>query len=120
LLLNLNLTNNNGIRIDVDDPDNLGPIVPKTEALVAIASLLDEGNTDLSGSTISFPLSAGFTGFKDAAGLAKLNRALAARVALYQNKWETAKTALAASFYAPNGALTLECTMCSAPAPATS
>ena len=107
LLLNLNLTDNNGIRIDVDDPDNPGPIVPKTEALAAIASLLEEGNTDLSGSTISFPLSAGFTGFKDAAGLAKFNRALAARVAVYQSKWEIAKTALAASFYAPNGGFNL-------------
>jgi hypothetical protein len=107
LLLNLNLTNNNGIRIDVDDPDNLGPIVPKTEALAAIASLLDEGINDLAGSTISFTLSAGFNGFKDAAGLSKFNRALAARVAVYQSKWDVAKTALAASFYAPNSAFNL-------------
>ena len=27
LLMNLNLTDSNGIRVDVADPDNLGPIV---------------------------------------------------------------------------------------------
>jgi hypothetical protein len=99
LLLNLNLTDENGIRIDVNDPDNLGPIVTKDAALIAIASLLDEGNSDLSGSSVAFSLSSGFTGFNNAAGLSKFNRALAARVAIYQKKWDAAKTALAASFY---------------------
>lgn len=107
LLLNLNLTDTGGIRIDVDNPDNLGPIVSKDEALNAIASLLDAGSADLNGSTVSFQLSSGFTGFKDAAGLVKFNRALAARVAVYQKKWDVAQTALAASFYVPTSAFNL-------------
>src|SRR5262245_29547197 len=69
LLLTLNLTNANGIRIDVSDPGNLGPIVNYDESLTAIAALLDEGKTDLDGAQIAFPLSSGFAGFDDAAGL---------------------------------------------------
>jgi hypothetical protein len=42
LLLNLNLTFSNGIRIDVADPDNLGPILGFDESLAAISALLDE------------------------------------------------------------------------------
>src|SRR6476619_2125671 len=87
LLLNLNLTYTNGIRVDVADPNNLGPIVGYDEAIGDIASLLDEGQTDLTGATIVFPFTSGFTGFEDAAGLIKFNRALAARVAVYRKPW---------------------------------
>jgi hypothetical protein len=100
LLLNLNLTYNNGIRIDVADPDNLGPILNNYEGpITAIAALLDEAKTDLTGATVSFPLTTGFTGFQDAAGLAKLNRALAARVDVYRKQWATALTDLNLSFF---------------------
>lgn len=105
LLLILNLTDVNGIRIEVADPKNLGPIVGKTEALTAIAGLLDEGKTDLVGSTVSFPLSGGFSGFTDAAGLVKFNRAIAARVAVYRKQWADALTAVNESFFALNGDL---------------
>lgn len=103
LLLNLNLTNNNGIRTMVDDPDNLGPIVTYNDAVAAIAALLEEGKNELTGSTVSFQLSSGFAGFNDAAGLVKFNRALAARVAIYQQKWADALTALSASFFNLDG-----------------
>ena len=103
LLLTLNLTDVNGIRVDVADPDNLGPIVNNTDGLTAIAALLDEGKTDLSGALVSFPLSSGFTSFKDAAGLIKVNRALAARVAVYRQQWAVALTALNESFFDLNG-----------------
>ncbi|MEO6315825.1 MAG: RagB/SusD family nutrient uptake outer membrane protein [Chitinophagaceae bacterium] len=99
LLLNLNLTYTNGIRIDVTDPDHLGAFVTYPNALTAIASLLDSAKTDLGGSAVvSFPL-AGFTGFGDAAGLLAVNRALAARVAIYQKNWDAALTALNESFF---------------------
>ena len=103
LLLTLNLTNANGIRIDVSDPDNLGPIVNYDESLAAIAALLDEGKTDLDAAQIAFPLSSGFAGFNDAAGLGSVNRALAARVAVYRKQWAPALTALAGSFFNLNG-----------------
>ncbi len=102
LLLNLNLTDSNGIRIDVSDPDNPGPIVDYNTGLTAISSLLDEGSNDLSGAEVAFPL-AGFGQFSDAAGLVKFNRALAGRVDVYNKKWSDALTALNGSFLDLNG-----------------
>jgi len=103
LLLTLNLTNVNGIRLDVADPDHLGPIVNYDESLTAIAALLDEAKTDFNGAQVSFPLSSGFAGLNDAAGLTKVNRALAARVAVYRKQWDTALTALNESFFSLAG-----------------
>jgi hypothetical protein len=97
LLLNLNLTDNNGIRVNVVDPTHLGPFVSYADGLTAITSLLDSAKTDLTNATISFQL-AGFTGLDDAAGLIKFNRALAARVSLYQTNWQTALDDVNASF----------------------
>ena len=108
LLLNLNMTYTNGIRIDVDDPDNLGPIVNKDEALTAIAGILDEAKADLSAApSLAFPLSSGFTGFKSPAGLIQFNRAIAARVAIYRAQWAAALTALTESFFDLDGPLNL-------------
>ena len=98
LLMNLNLTYTNGIRTDVSDPDHLGAFVSYPDGLTAIAKLLDSANTDLTGASVVFPL-AGFAGLDDAAGLAQVNRALAARVAVYQKNWDGALTALNASFF---------------------
>jgi len=98
LLMNLNLTYNNGIRVDVADPNKLGPILTFDPAIAAIATLLDEGKTDLTGATISFDLTPGFTGFTDAPGLIQFNRALAARVDVYRKLWSSALTNLSASF----------------------
>ncbi len=103
LLLNLNMTDQNGIRIDVEDVYNPGPFVERAPALDAIAAMLDEGRADLTGAEIIFPLSAGFSGFADAAGLIRFNRALAARVAVYRQQWAQALTALNESFFDLNG-----------------
>lgn len=102
LLMNLNLTDSNGIRVDVANPDQLGPIVDYNTGLTAISSLLDAGMSDLTGAEVVFPL-AGFGQFSDADGLIKFNRALAARVDVYQKKWTDALTALNESFYDLNG-----------------
>lgn len=106
LLLNLNLTHTNGIRIDVSDPNNLGPVVDNTQALTAIAALLDEAKADLTGATITFTL-AGFSGLSDAPGLIKFNRAIAARVAAYRKLWPEVLTALNESFYAIDGSFNM-------------
>jgi starch-binding outer membrane protein, SusD/RagB family len=103
LLLNLNLTYKNGIRIDVSNPDHLGPFLGYDESLAAIASLLDSAKTELAAATIDFKLSSGFDGFSDAAGLTKFNRALAARVAVYREKWADAIIALNESFFDIDG-----------------
>ena len=102
LLLNLNLTDSNGIRLDVSNPAALGPIVPPAQALPAIQSLLDSGVAALQAGTIAFPLSNGFAGFNDAAGLTQFNRALSARVQIYMSNWTGALTALGLSFYGLN------------------
>ena len=102
LLMNLNLTDSNGIRVDVADPGHLGPILSKADALTAIAGLLDSARTDLGSATIDFTL-AGFGDLTDAAGLLQVNRALAARVAIYREKWTDALTYLTESFYDLNG-----------------
>ena len=101
LLMNLNLTDSNGIRINVADPDNPGPFVNYTDGLKAISSLLDSAKTDFSNAAIAFSLS-GFSGFDDAVGLTKFNRALAARVDVYLQNWTGALTALNESFFGLN------------------
>ena len=92
LLLALNLQYQNGIRVDVADTDNLGPFVSYTDALAAIATILNEGFTELGsgGSEFPFALSAGFAGFDTPGDFAEFNRAIAARVALYQGDNPTA------------------------------
>jgi len=102
LLMNLNLTDTNGIRINVSDPNNLGNLVSSNNALAAISSLLDSAQNDLSSADIAFTL-AGFGNFSDAAGLTQFNRALAARVAVYQGLWTNALTDLGQSFFNLNG-----------------
>ena len=106
LLLNLNLTDSNGIRVDVANPDNLGPIVNYNDGLTAIASLLDSASTDFSTATVSYPL-AGFSGFNTAAGLLQVSKALSARVAVYQQRWNDALTDLNASFFGLNNDFSL-------------
>ena len=101
-LLALNLQYQNGIRMDVSDPGNLGAFLSYTEALAAISSLLDDGNTMLSsaGDNFAFTLS---TGFSDPVAFGKFNRAIAARVALYQDNKAGALSALNNSFMDLNG-----------------
>jgi hypothetical protein len=106
LLMNLTLMNENGIRVDVDDPDNLGPLVSKAEALTAITNLLDEAQVHLqnAGDVFPFSLSSGFNDLRNSDDVLgpeeflKFNRALAARVAVYQEDFSGALEALEASF----------------------
>jgi starch-binding outer membrane protein, SusD/RagB family len=105
LLLCLNQTDTNGIRLDVSNPNALGPLYPIDQALDSIQEMLDLGKISLTGSTVSFPLSSGFSGFNDAPGLLQFNRALAARVDVYRQDWANALTALAESFYGLNNDL---------------
>lgn len=89
----------NGIRIDVEDPLNPGAIEDYKTALSAIREILNQGFQELSGAgNIPFSLSAGYAGFNSGAGLAQVNRAIAARAALYDEDYNGALTALTASF----------------------
>jgi hypothetical protein len=106
LLLVLNLENSNGIRVDVADPDALGPFLSKDESFAAIKQLLDNAYGDLSANAnVDFPFTTTF--FSSTAGeFAKFNRALAARVAVYTQDWNGALEALNNSFFDIDGDLT--------------
>jgi hypothetical protein len=100
LLLNLNLTYENGIRTDVADFENLGPIVSNTQALANIQSLLEEGATELGNGGTSFPFgtTSGFAGFDTPGSFLQANRAISARVAAYQGNMPAVLTFLQGSF----------------------
>ncbi|MEM6700703.1 MAG: RagB/SusD family nutrient uptake outer membrane protein, partial [Bacteroidota bacterium] len=102
----INLLNDNGLRFDVADPDNLGPFISKQDAFAAILALLDEANSQLSGASFAFQLSAGFTGFDTPASFANFNRAIAARVATQAGLYSQALTNVNASFFDISGDLT--------------
>jgi starch-binding outer membrane protein, SusD/RagB family len=87
LLLALNHQYENGCRLDVSDPDNLGPFVSYQEGLAGISQILDNALTQLSngGDRFLFNLSPGFAGFNTPEEFGKFNRAIAARVELYRN-----------------------------------
>jgi starch-binding outer membrane protein, SusD/RagB family len=105
LLMVFNLQYENGIRVDVNDPDKLGPFLSKDESLNAIQNLLNDANNDLKGNTADLPFSTTLYN-KKASEFSKFNRALAARVAVYRQDWALASTALSESFLDLNGSLT--------------
>jgi len=107
LLMVANRQYTNGIRLDVSDPDNLGPNVGYDEALTSVMSLLNEANADLSSASASFDfaISDGFAGFDTPATFGQFNRAIAARVALYQGNKSEAISMIAGSFFNINGAM---------------
>lgn len=105
LLMVLNLEYDNGIRVDVSNPNALGPFLGRAQALDEIITLLSTAYTDLSANAAAnFPFST--TLFSNNAGeFAKFNRALAARLAVYKADWNGAITALNNSFFNINGNL---------------
>jgi starch-binding outer membrane protein, SusD/RagB family len=93
---------NNGIRIDVENVENPGPFTPDYQAsLAGIKAVLDQGNQELSGAggTFAFQLSSGFAGFNTPENMRKVNRAIAARIAIYRKDWQGALDALNQSFF---------------------
>jgi hypothetical protein len=92
----------NGAVIDVDRPPtgDPGAIATKADAYTRINTLLDEARTHLQagGSAFSFRLGSGFSGFDTPAAFLKVNRAIRARAAIYNNDFSGALTALGQSF----------------------
>lgn len=105
LLLVFNQQYENGIRVDVSDPDNLGPFLLKDESLNAIQNLLNDASTDLKGNAADLPFTTKLYNNK-ASEFFTFNRALAARVAIYRMDWNLANIALTESFFDLNGPLT--------------
>lgn len=115
LLNQLNLQGENGIRITFSDltaPGDMlkpGKFVSYTEALTAIRKMVDEGDTQLAagGASFAFTMTAGYAGFNTPAEYRKFNRAVAARVAMYQKDWAGMLAAVNNSFYSLNGNLAM-------------
>lgn len=103
LLLALNLQVDE-IRVDVSDPDALGPFIPAAQAMDTITNLLNDAYTTLNANGgVQFPFESKFgTGGAD---FGKFNRALAARVAVYNSDWDGALDAVGKSFFDLNGDL---------------
>lgn len=103
----LSLLDDNGIRIDVADPENIGPFVSKAQAYDDILALLDLGFSQLSGASFVFNLSSGFAGFDTPATFAQFNRALSAKTALYAERYDDVTKVINTSFLDLNGDLTV-------------
>lgn len=90
----------NGIRVDIEDPLKPGGFVPYQDALTHIKGVLDEGFADLNAAGTNFPfnLTAGWAGFTTIDGLKRVNRAIAARLAVYRKDWQGALDAANSSF----------------------
>ena len=107
LLMVLNMLYENGIRTDVDDPDNLGAFVGYSETLGLLSDMLATAATDLSagGSSFPFAIPGGFAGMDTPATFVQFNKALAARIATYQGDYPKTLTLLADSFMDLDGDL---------------
>ena len=110
----LNMNGETGIRTtftDLQSPGDLlkpGPFVSYKDGLTYIKQLVDEGSAELdkAGSTaFPFPMASGWAGFNTPANFKKVNRAIAARVAMYQQDWTGMTTALGTSFLDLKGSL---------------
>lgn len=99
--------NDNGIRVDVADPNNLGGFVSKADAFEEIFDLLEEAYEHLQNADFHFTLSSGFAGFDTPDGFARFNRAIAARAAIYAENYGGALNYLEDSFFDLNGDLTV-------------
>jgi hypothetical protein len=90
LLMVLNQQYNNGVRVDVANPDALGPFLSLAQSLDAILALLNSAYTDLSANAaVVFPFISTLFG-NTAGSFAQFNRALAARVSVYKSDWNGA------------------------------
>lgn len=109
----------NGLRVDVSDPLHPGKIQPYPVVLAAIKQRLDAGAASLgrAGTSLPFALPPGYTAagagldFTTPAGFLKLNRALAARLAvraavLPGGSYQAALAAVQASFADPAAPMT--------------
>jgi starch-binding outer membrane protein, SusD/RagB family len=112
----LNMMGKEGIRtaftdlLAVGDLLKPGKMSDYNTGLAYIKKLTDEGAAALdgAGSAFAFPITPGWgVNFDTPAEFKKFNRAVAARVAMYQKDWAAMNTAISASFFDLGGSLTL-------------
>jgi hypothetical protein len=95
------------IAVDISPTGDPAPVAPKAAVYQHIINLLDSAKTHLQagGSSFSFALPAGFTGFDTPATFLTVNRGLRARADILTNDYATALTDLSASFLNESAAL---------------
>jgi hypothetical protein len=109
----LNMQGTNGIREtfgDLNAPGDLlkpGKFGTYATGLALVKKYADDGLAALNAST-SFPfnLGAGFAGFNTVATFKQFNRAVAARISMYEGDWPGVLTNLSGSFFNIGGSLT--------------
>ncbi len=97
----------NGVRIDVGDPNNVGDFVGREEGYTQILALYDLAIDQLQGSEFAFDLSSGFDGFDTPAGMAQVANALAARAATQASRFDAALRYVDNSFLDTDASLRL-------------
>ena len=95
------------IEVDADPTGPPAPIATKPEVFARILTLLEEGRTHLAagGDAFPFPLGPGFEDLDTPATFGRFNRAIAARVLVYDRNHAAALTALGQSFLDPAASL---------------
>jgi hypothetical protein len=103
----VNTTDTAGAPINVggDPRGDPAPVATKAAVFTHVINLLDSAQAHLAagGDRFPFQLSLGFQGFDAPSSFVKFNRALRARVAVYQGDFGGAMAALDASFLDPGG-----------------
>lgn len=109
LLLALNCQFSNGIipETAIDESNPADHFISYTDGLQHIADLLDESATLLTngGASFIFDLSHGFAGFDRPSTFRQVNRALSARVRIYQGDKPGSISGIAGSFFNINGSM---------------
>lgn len=107
LLLTLNRQFDNGVRLDIADPDNLGPFVSYDEGLAGISEMLNSALDDANaaGDEFEFSLSGGFSGYDTPNTFGQFISGLIARVEMYRGNKDAVRSALSNSFMDMSGDL---------------
>jgi starch-binding outer membrane protein, SusD/RagB family len=103
----LNMMPDVGIRTELGDAFsdkdllNPGPFVDYAGSLTYCKKLVDDGAAalDAGGDVFPFPITSGWNGFSTPATFKRFNRAVAARIAMYQKDWAGVNTALQGSHF---------------------
>ncbi len=106
-LYQLNVQYKNGVRLNVLDPFKPSKAASLEESLKGIATFLDEGATQLDAAGAAFPfvMPSGFATFNTPAAFKRFNRAIALRVAIYQQDWAKAEALLPQTYFNESGNL---------------
>ena len=109
----LNMQGKNGIRETFSDLNTAGDLLKPgkfgtyASGLVVVKKYVEDGLAALNaGTTFPFSFSAGFAGYNTVATFKQFNRAVAARIAMYQADWNALPGILSTSFMDLNGSLT--------------